>query len=109
VIGGARCVAGLDVGSTTTSVVLLEPAGRWDSDADVLDERVQSEPGLGRGVIVPHRGVGWHGGEGAGGSGIDESRSRELDAGHAERRDRTKNNRAPQRAGHADRGGGGDQ
>ncbi len=33
-IGGARCVAGLDVGSTTTSVVLLEPAGRWDSDAE---------------------------------------------------------------------------
>lgn len=32
-IAAARCIAGLDVGSATTSVVLLEPDGGRDSDA----------------------------------------------------------------------------
>jgi len=35
-IGGARCIAGLDVGSTTTSAVLIEVGPAWEGAADTV-------------------------------------------------------------------------
>ncbi len=35
-IGGARCIAGLDVGSTTTSAVLIEVGPAWEGTADTV-------------------------------------------------------------------------
>ncbi len=35
-IGGARCIAGLDVGSMTTSAVLIEVGPAWESVADTV-------------------------------------------------------------------------